>query len=787
MSGMRSLPSTVCLVVAFVSAFVARISAQSTEESFVKLAGELPFVSYGDFLYDRIPRDHSESREVTKAWDALQAVMKTKPAFHELAALAEHTDPKVRTLALLGLFALEDPGAFPIICTHLDDKAETFPSHSAPLGNAPGEAYKLHTEPQSVRALAGLMQHMADFLPSWHEQDRRTIGFNVWISGRMENPVWIGWYEFLFKRATGGTNPPPEERADRYAALRKKMEGLPVAVRGWVWFALADDAMSIPRYDIALATEAEMVAAGRQIGPDALLAFLRDGSRAGLGDPKADNPAKGVRFILTHAKQLFDEKQAGALLEMGHFIAAADAKPSMASEWIRAALKAWSGSSRKFDRGTAVAALLDMRGDAETEFIVNWFYSDPDNPGQSGAQHAFTHEVERRRTREWKATVRRLVAHEGFERLLPFDVIYVASMVNKLSGEEVVGKDLLHERSGVAVRNMLRKYFGISQVTRKRLETPLRIAKDPIWSARIEDERVTSLVVSPDGMLVAVGRPLGNVLLFDAASGRPRGEIPVSANENPIQFRKSDGHLLTIGKTEVTEWDAGQGKMISQLKLDRSAYGNLGRIAVCENGLILGSTHSVSPTVGGLAVIDLTKGSPRWNQRLSDGSGVIALSPDGNRLAVGGRMSKVIDLRDAVSGKFVARLEGHANIPTRACFSPDGSALLTTADDSKVMLWDGRTGKLRCEFACETAHYNAIAFSADSKRFVVSSERGHFGVFDSEKGIAQDGYEFHGNWVSEMAVSRDGKLLFMVGHVCNKEAGSSCYNRLDCWKLPPAE
>ena len=272
-------------LVALSPALVSPSRGQTTEETFRQLASELPFVSYGDFLSDSKP-GYAGQDQVFKAWAALQAVMKTKPPFADLAKLVKHDDPKVRTLALLGLFDREEQAAFPLIHSLAEDAAATFPAQFEPGGRAIDEPLRLYTKPATVGSVALRMLETIGFRADWLGSKGREQTFAEWSARRLGNPDWIGWYDFLYRRASQAKS------AQRIAALREKMAGLPQAVRAWMWMGLADDGMMIPQTDTALATEAEIIEAAKKLGPAALLPFFAMASAPGCARgwtiPRAD-------------------------------------------------------------------------------------------------------------------------------------------------------------------------------------------------------------------------------------------------------------------------------------------------------------------------------------------------------------------------------------------------------------------------------------------------------------------------------------------------------------------
>lgn len=372
--------------------------ADSTKEAFEATAGQLKFLAANDVLYDR-PLERFTPEEDRQTHNQLVAALLARnDPTDALLPLLKHENSKVRTLAILALFAKEDPKLLPYFVPLCDDDALTF-RHPGLVANIAelGQA----TSPQEEQTVAMLPRQILRRYLEPAGYSGRPRDFDAYWSARKDRPFCATWFKIQLDRATQGARPVPQDRAVNVKALRDRIDALSTNDRAWTALYL-----SIP--DFALYDEKACLAAAKSVGPDALLAMLR-GKYPG-DDPdlhyfkgRADDPLLQVKlWTLRHATQLLRPGDSAALLQIqdtafdqaiqanappGHFlppptawfaIAAADLDRPRAVAILADAFSRFprQGYTDAWARADLATALWRHGGLAQRDVLRNWFYGE---------------------------------------------------------------------------------------------------------------------------------------------------------------------------------------------------------------------------------------------------------------------------------------------------------------------------------------------------------------------------------------------------------------------------
>ena len=272
-----------------------------------------------------------------------------------------------------------------------------------------------------------------------------------------------------------------------------------------------------------------------------------------------------------------------------------------------------------------------------------------------------------------------------------------------------------------------------------------------VWNAetyapvRVHGGFGTVLAIARDGRDVLAFK-LSSLSLLNLKSGavRAKPELGEADHLTAVELSPSGGQIATgTYDSRFRVWDVSSARNQLDVKLADHSPGFFSSAVTCiafqaDSRRVAAVTGSGALSVWDIGTsrallrVDLFEGSSRpIPMNLLAGRYPIAISPDGNRVAVGsGPGVRVLDVN---SGKTVLTLPGHVGGVVAVIFSPDGSLLASSArSDVAVRLWRSSSGDQIASFLGTPVDgvVASLAFSPDGKRLFAGARNGEARVWD---------------------------------------------------------
>jgi WD40 repeat protein len=289
---------------------------------------------------------------------------------------------------------------------------------------------------------------------------------------------------------------------------------------------------------------------------------------------------------------------------------------------------------------------------------------------------------------------------------------------------------------------------------------------------------ISALAADASGRFLAWGLDRSAILVYDLAARRLTGNRPPSFVAKRLAL-SPDGSCLAAANQ--VPWNVERPSEVRlfdpQTALTRLTMPGVGKgatvLAFSPDGQRLavgGATDQPGKrAVPSLVIRDVTTGQELFAVKdLPDAPRCAAYSPDGQTLALGGD-SGTVTFCDARTGQVTTSLPACEGSVWQLAFSPDGRRLATAHTNalktpensaSHVRVWDIASRKEVLSLTGHTEMVSGLAFSPDGERLATASMDRTIKVWDARLGQEMLTLSGHASGVLAVLFSRDGCMLF---------------------------
>jgi WD40 repeat protein len=291
-------------------------------------------------------------------------------------------------------------------------------------------------------------------------------------------------------------------------------------------------------------------------------------------------------------------------------------------------------------------------------------------------------------------------------------------------------------------------------------------------SCKAHDAAITGLAIRADGAILATTSGDKTVKLWDARNCSPIATFDggAGATWSPA-FRPGTDEVAAIGSDgSLRVWSVRDRK--ETRRIDKLGNG-LGAIAWSPDGALLAAgTWTVEKqrgVVGWLHVWKFATGELVWKAEYGvKPITTLAFRPDGRQFAAANWDAQVGFFDPAGAGKPSAEarvnaVDGSYPAMQSVTYSPDGKILIAASKDGIVRQYDTASARLGRELTGHMRWANGAAFAPGGSWFVSASSDETLRIWDAQTGALRRAVRGHTASVNAVAVSPDGNRIVSAG------------------------
>ena len=289
---------------------------------------------------------------------------------------------------------------------------------------------------------------------------------------------------------------------------------------------------------------------------------------------------------------------------------------------------------------------------------------------------------------------------------------------------------------------------------------------DRVATLHNHSQMINQVAAFPDGRTVASGSADGTIRFWDIDTERQRNSmIAHDGGVNCLSVSPEGRRLVSGGEDRLVKiWNMGAGTPALTLT-GHSLPVQVVTFSPKGTRIASGSAsyhRETGYTPGEVKLWDAETGKSLLTLSVpGKGFNSCAFSPDGNRLACGGR--GIISLMDAGTGEQIWSITAHSDAVVGLAFSPDGKRLASASPDKTLKVWDTANGREIYTFRGHKQRLTCVTFSPDGSRIASGGDDHMIRIVAAATGDEALSLKGHGSPVHSVAFTPDGHRLISGG------------------------